>query len=80
MKQAIGVEKIKILIAEDEERIRDMIKEYTSLEEFQIDEASDGVDALNLTKQVQYSLVREVGTVSEVLIMNIFSTLKRLQK
>ncbi len=51
------MEKIKILIADDEERIRDMIKEYTSLEEFQIDEASDGVEALNLAKQVQYSLI-----------------------
>ena len=51
------MEKIKILIVDDEERIRDMIKEYTSLEEFQIDEASDGVEALNLSKQVQYSLI-----------------------
>lgn len=51
------MEKIKILIVDDEERIRDMIREYTSLEEFQIDEASDGVEALNLTKQVQYSLI-----------------------
>lgn len=51
------MEKIKILIVDDEERIRDMIKEYTSLEGFQIDEASDGVEALNLSKQVQYSLI-----------------------
>ena len=51
------MEKIKILIVDDEERIRDMIREYTSLEEFQIDEASDGVEALNLFKQAQYSLI-----------------------
>jgi DNA-binding response OmpR family regulator len=57
MKQEIGVEKIKILIVDDEERIRDMIKEYTSPEGFQIDEASDGVEALNLARQVQYSLI-----------------------
>ena len=51
------MEKIKILIADDEERIRDIIKEYTSLEEFQIDEASNGVEALNFFKQSQYSLI-----------------------
>lgn len=51
------MEKIKILIVDDEERIRDMIREYTSLEEFHIDEASDGVEALKLFKQSQYSLI-----------------------
>jgi DNA-binding response OmpR family regulator len=51
------VEKTKILVVDDEERIRDMIKEYTSLEEFQIDGASDGVEALKLYKQFQYSLI-----------------------
>lgn len=57
MKQVIDMEKIKILIVDDEERIRDMIREYTSLEEFHIDEASDGVEALKLFKQSQYSLI-----------------------
>lgn len=51
------MEKVKILIVDDEERIRDMIREYTSLEKFHIDEASDGVEALNLFKQSQYSLI-----------------------
>jgi len=57
MKQVIDTEKIKILIVDDEERIRDMIREYTSLEGFHIDEASDGVEALRLFKLSQYSLV-----------------------
>ena len=51
------MEKVKILIADDEERIRDLIKEYTSLEGFEIDEASDGAMALNLFKQKEYSLI-----------------------
>ena len=51
------MENIKILLVDDEERIRDMIREYTSLEEFHIDEASDGVEALKLFKQSQYSLI-----------------------
>ncbi len=49
--------KTRILIADDEERIRDMIREYTSLEGFNIDEAADGVEALELFKQADYSLV-----------------------
>ena len=51
------MEKIRILIVDDEERIREMIREYISLEGFDIDEASDGVEALKLFKQSQYSLV-----------------------
>jgi len=51
------MEKTKILIVDDEERIREMIREYTSMEGFDIDEASDGTEALNLFRQVKYSLV-----------------------
>lgn len=47
----------RILIVDDEERIRDMIKEYVSLEGYTIDEASDGVEALNSFKQNVYSLI-----------------------
>jgi DNA-binding response OmpR family regulator len=47
----------KILLVDDEERMRDMIKEYTSLEGYSIDEAADGVKALELFKQNKYSLI-----------------------
>lgn len=47
----------KILIADDEERIRDMIKEYISLEGYDITEASDGIEALNFFKQDEYALI-----------------------
>ncbi|HBQ64398.1 MAG TPA: DNA-binding response regulator [Clostridiales bacterium] len=46
-----------ILIADDEERIRDMIREYISLENYDIDEASDGDAALEMIRQKEYSLV-----------------------
>ncbi|MDD4239545.1 MAG: response regulator transcription factor [Desulfotomaculaceae bacterium] len=49
--------KERLLIIDDEERIRDMIKEYISLEGYMVDEASDGIEALALFKQNQYSLV-----------------------
>lgn len=47
----------RILIVDDEERIREMIKEYISLEGYIIDEASDGMDGINLFKQNKYSLI-----------------------
>ncbi|MGH4139723.1 response regulator transcription factor [Clostridium sp.] len=47
----------KILLVDDEERMRDMIKEYTSLEGYDIDEAADGLKALELFKQNKYSLI-----------------------
>ncbi len=51
------MEKVRILIIDDEERIRDMIKEYISLEDYESDEASDGTEALKLFKQRKYNLI-----------------------
>lgn len=48
---------VKILIVDDEDRIRDMIKEYISFEGYAIEEASDGVSALNLFKRNTYSII-----------------------
>ncbi|SFG84548.1 DNA-binding response regulator, OmpR family, contains REC and winged-helix (wHTH) domain [Desulfotomaculum arcticum] len=50
-------EGIKILIVDDEERIREIIREYSSLEGYIIDEASDGAEALELFNRHQYALV-----------------------
>lgn len=51
------MDKVKILIADDEERIRDMIREYTSLEGFDYDEASNGAEALALFNKNDYTIV-----------------------
>lgn len=51
------MEKVKILIVDDEERIREMIREYTSLEEFEIDEAADGYEAIKKFQEEKYSLI-----------------------
>lgn len=53
----IEMNRPRILIADDEDRIREMIKEYVSLEEFDTGEASDGVEALELFRQQEYDLV-----------------------
>lgn len=51
------MDKVKILIVDDEERIREMIREYTALEGFAIDEAADGAEALAKFRQEKYDLV-----------------------
>jgi DNA-binding response OmpR family regulator len=51
------MDKGKILLVDDEERIRDMIKEYISLEGYDIYEAADGIQALKLFKEHNYSLI-----------------------
>lgn len=47
----------RLLIVDDEQRIREMIREYINPEEYEIDEAADGVEAINLFKQQEYSLI-----------------------
>ncbi|PKM83232.1 MAG: DNA-binding response regulator [Firmicutes bacterium HGW-Firmicutes-14] len=49
--------KVKVLLVDDEERIREMIKEYLSLEDYEVSEASDGLEALELLKQHDYAIV-----------------------
>jgi two-component system response regulator ResD len=41
------MEELKVLIVDDEEGIRDLIKEYMSMAYYQVTEAADGVEALN---------------------------------
>ena len=51
------MDRARILIVDDEERIREMIREYAGSEGFVIDEAGDGLEALELFKKADYSLV-----------------------
>lgn len=46
-----------ILIVDDEERIRDILKEYFAFEGYTFDEASDGVEAINFVKENTYDIV-----------------------
>lgn len=47
----------RILIADDEELIRDVIKEYLGPEDYIVDEAADGKEALEAFRQNSYSLI-----------------------
>ncbi|HOJ10039.1 MAG TPA: response regulator transcription factor [Clostridiales bacterium] len=51
------MDKDKILIVDDEDGIREMLREYLSPEGYIIDEASDGIEALELFRKNKYSLV-----------------------
>lgn len=48
---------VRILIADDEYRIREMIREYIEQEGYMLDEASNGKEALDLFKMNKYALV-----------------------
>lgn len=47
----------KILIVDDEERIRDIISQYVEFEGFEFDEACDGLKAIDKVKQGDFDLV-----------------------
>lgn len=51
------MKEVKILIVDDDTRIRDMIKEYFSLEDFSLAEAANGVEAMKLIENNEYSLI-----------------------
>ena len=51
------MEKTHILVVDDEQGIRDIIKEYLLLEDYEVIEAIDGVDGLNKFKNNKISLV-----------------------
>ncbi len=51
------MDKKQILVVDDEQGIRDIIKEYLILEDFEVIEAIDGVDGLNKFKKHRISLV-----------------------
>jgi DNA-binding response OmpR family regulator len=46
-----------VLIVDDEEGIREMIKEYLSIEDYVVDLASDGKEALEMMKKETYSII-----------------------
>lgn len=48
---------MKVLVVDDESLIRSVIREYLELENFEVDEASDGDEAVSLAMENDYSLI-----------------------
>lgn len=47
----------KILVVDDEANIREVLKEYAEFEGHQVDEASDGMQAIELAKKIDYDVI-----------------------
>lgn len=68
---------MKILIVDDEEMIREVIKEYAEFEGYETDEAEDGMEALNKVKENAYDVI-----VMDVMMPKLdgFSAVKEIRK
>ena len=67
----------KILIVDDEERIREVIKEYAEFSGYAAEEAADGMSAIGLVKLNDYDLI-----IMDIMMPKLdgFSAVKEIQK
>lgn len=67
----------KLLVVDDEEKIRAVIREYAEFNKHEVDEAADGMEALGLCKLNNYDLV-----ILDVMMPKLdgFSTCKEIKK
>src|SRR5690554_3473787 len=47
----------KILVVDDEEKIREVIREYGEFEGYHVSEAKDGMDAVNMCRDEDYDII-----------------------
>lgn len=48
---------MKVLVVDDEKLIRDVIREYLLLEDYEVYEASDGVEAVEFVKTIDFDII-----------------------
>lgn len=67
----------KLLIVDDEEKIREVIKEYAEFSGYQADEAGDGMSAIGMVKLNDYDLI-----IMDIMMPKLdgFSAVKEIQK
>ena len=67
----------KILIVDDEAKIREVLREYAEFEGFETEEAADGMEAVKLCKQNEYDLV-----IMDIMMPRLdgFSAVKEIKK
>lgn len=68
---------MKILIVDDEEKIRHVIREYAEFSNYEVDEAEDGMQAIEKCKSEKYDLV-----IMDIMMPKLdgFSTVKEIRK
>ena len=57
---------MRVLVVDDEKLIRDVIKEYLLLENFEVEEASNGLEAVDKVKKDDLVLTVGAGDVVKV--------------
>ena len=67
---------IKILIVDDEPKIRTVVKEYAKVSGYECDEASDGLEALDKIRQTEYDVI-----ILDIMMPNLdgFSAVKEIK-
>ena len=68
---------MKILIVDDEDKIRNVIKEYAEFEGYEVEEAKDGMDAVNLCKNQNFDII-----IMDIMMPKLdgFSAIKEIKK
>lgn len=68
---------MKILIVDDEEKIRNVIKEYAQFEGYEVEEAKDGMDAVNICKEKDFDII-----IMDIMMPKLdgFSAIKEIRK
>lgn len=67
----------KLLVVDDEQKIREVIKEYAEFNEFEVAEAEDGMDAIKMVKEEDFDII-----VMDVMMPKLdgFSACKEIKK
>ncbi len=68
---------MKILVVDDEAKIREVIKEYAEFEGYEIDEANDGMEAISKSRENNYDII-----VMDIMMPKLdgFSAIKEIKK
>lgn len=68
---------MRVLVVDDEEKIRNVIKEYAEFEGYEIDEAADGMEAVSKCKENDYDII-----IMDVMMPKLdgFSSIKEIRK
>ena len=69
-----------ILIVDDEERIRELVKEYCLMEKYDVIEASDGLEALEMVKNNDIDLIVLDVMMPKLDGLSAFSKIKEIKK
>ncbi len=68
---------MKLLIVDDEKMLREVLAEYAQFEGYEVDQACDGLEAINMCKQNSYDLI-----IMDIMMPKVdgFSAVKEIKK